>query len=674
MKHAALVLAVAGACHGATAPITTDGSPMPDATAAGDAPGDAAVDATVSPFSFDPPSLDFGWAGNLNTGLPQHIVISAIGTYPQFSLSLAGDETDKLDIIQTSCSSTLSGGGCSMDVIYSPQTPGDHTMTMTASAPGQISASAQIHAFGGTMPHPFGAGLPYLDFGLVTVGDIYGQPVTYKNSGTTTLPAISFNFAGESPDQWQLANDHCTGVQLAPMGTCTVTIVYAPTTLQPGAAVLYATAFDTDEIDLRADPRAASTLSISPTTYDFGTVGPSPSASVPFTITNTGSRTVTGITQSFYSPEYIATSSTCSSLAPGASCEIDVTLAPTATGPDGGSMTVSSSNAQSVTTGFTAIAIPREGVILDTWSHDFGTAENGTTGSNYTFTVTNVGTLAQTVMLSFDDDGASFTIAQDNCSATSLPAGKTCTFEIVFTPAAGSSHFARIHATSANNDAIAHLTGVSTPGDQPLNVGGYYFSNDAIGMIVVQQLSVVHEGGVPKIVTLSLVGPNANEFEMHDDTCTGTTLQVSGDACTVDVWYRPATVGTKLAYLKADWGADSRQGELDAGAFQVSGVFVNGDVNDVDFGNVAVGASASHTIGFKNFGDATSAPVMFQLDGINPGDFSVTNDSCTAVTLAPGDSCAATVVFAPHATGTKHSSLEVAIPGGGDPKLTGVGQ
>ena len=667
---AAWLLALASACTGGMSPATVDGASS-DATA--DATPDAPADAATPAFTFSPTSIDFGYFATPAAEAPVRLTLMNSGPRVAGALALTGDDTIDFHITQTTCNSILEDG-CWMDVIYTPHQSGDHTMTVTASAPGYVSASTSIHAIPGVMPHPFGAGVPYLDFGIVAVGDTYGQPVTYTNSGTTTLPPVSFTFAGESPDQWYLANDHCTGVQLAPMATCTVTVVYAPTTLQPGAAVLYGTAFDTDEIDLRADPRAATTLSISPTSYDFGTVGPGPSASVPFTITNTGSQTVTGITHSFYNPEYIATSSTCSSLAPGASCEIDVELAPTATGPDDGSMTVSSSNAQSVTSGFTAIAIPHEGVILDTWSHDFGTAETGTVGNSYTFTVTNVGTLDQTVMLSLDDDVTAFTIAQDNCTSTTLAAGKTCTFEIEFTPMIATSHFARVHATTANNDAIAHLTGISTPGDQPLNVGGFQFGNDAIGQILVQQLSVVHEGGVPKTVTLSLIGPDAGEFEMHHDTCTGTTLQVSGDSCTVDVWYRPATVGTKLAYLKADWGADSRQGELDATAFQVSESFVNADVPSLDFGTVSVGSSASHSVRFKNFGTATSAPMMFQLDGINPGDFAVTSDTCTGVALVYGASCTATVVFAPGTTGTKHSSLQIAIPNGGDPKLTGVGQ
>lgn len=675
MKTTWIVLLLLAACHGGMSPTTGDAPPTPDAGV--DAAADAPADAPVSPFTFVPDSLDFGYVGTTGAATsPQYLRVSAIGTYPGFSISLSGDSTDAFHILTTSCTSTLSGGGCEMYVEYTPLTLGDHTMTVTASAPGQIPATAQIHAIGGDMPHPFGAGLPFLDFGTLTVGELYGKPVTFHNHGTTTLPAVSFMFSGESPDQWQLTDDHCTGVQLAPGATCTVTVVYAPTAMVPGAAVLYGTAFDTDEIDLRADPKPATTLSISPANHDFGTVGSSPSASYPFTITNTGSAATTAITATMGSTQFAITSSTCGSLAPGDTCEIDVRAAPTSsTGPIGSSITVAATNSTTVDAGFTATAIPAEGVILDTWSHDFGSTAADTIGSNYTFTVTNVGTVAQPLSLSLDSDAAAFTLAQDNCSATTLAAGSTCTFEIVFTPKmVATSHFARVHVTSSSNDAIAHLTGISTPGDQPLNIGGFNFSTDAIGQIIIQQFLIVHEGGTVKVPTMSLLGPNASEFSMVNDTCTGTTLSVSGDSCTVDVWYRPATVGTKLAYLKADWGAGSAQGELDAGAFQVADPFVTSDPPSLDFGTIGVGTSKSLTLPYKNFGTATSAPVAFQLGGINPADFSLTNDSCTGVALAHGDTCSVTVVFTPGATGTRHSDLQVAVPGGNDAKLTGVGQ
>jgi hypothetical protein len=677
VKRVAWLLAVlAGACHGGTSPATIDGAATPDAAV--DATADASVDAAVSPFSFVPASLDFGYVPPGTVSAPIHLtVVSSItGDIPNFSLSFTGDDTAEIQISQTTCSSTFNSD-CMMDIEFAPQTAGDHMMQITASAPGQISASAPIHAIGGIAPHPFGQGSSYLDFGTVIVGDISGQLVTYHNWGTTTLPPITFMFAGESPDQYYLSNDHCTGVQLGPMETCTVVVVYAPTSLMtPGAAVLYGTAVDTDELDLRADPAAATTLSISPTSYDFGSVGPGPSGNVPFTITNTGSTIATGFSSTIYNSQFSVTSSTCTSLAPGATCEMDVQLAPTATGPDGGGMTVYAANATSAGTGFTAIGIPAEGVILDTWSHDFGTAQVGTTGSNYTFTVTNVGTVATTIALSLDDATTSFEIAQDNCSATSLGAGSTCTFEIIYVPQMATSLFARVHVTSSSNDAIAHLTGVATPADQPLHVipSDYNYSTDAIGQILSEEFTVASQGGTTKVPTMSLTGPNASEFQIVNDQCSGVSL-ASGQSCLVDVWYRPATVGTgKSASLIADWGTGTWTATLEAGAFEDSNAFVTSDPPSLDFGTVAVGQSASITLPFKNYGATTSPPVSMMLSGINPTEFSLTNDTCTNAVLINGEGCTVTVVFTPMSTGTKHADLQVTIADGGDPHLTGVGQ
>lgn len=81
---------------------------------------------------------------------------------------------------------------------------------------------------------------------------------------------------------------------------------------------------------------------------------------------------------------------------------------------------------------------------------------------------------------------------------------------------------------------------------------------------------------------MSLTGSNADELELVDDACTGTSL-APGVSCSVDVWYRPATVGTKSAKLQAVWAAGS--------------------------------ASATLSLPFTNHGAATSPAVSFALAG-----------------------------------------------------------
>ena len=668
-----IVVLLAAACHGGS------GSPAaPDAPSLDPGPADAPVDAGVSAFSFAPPSLDFGYVAPGTDSAPMELtVLNNTNTdIPDFSLALSGDDTTEFVISQTTCTSTLIRGGCKLQLGFAPTSVGEHMMKLTAMAPGQLPASASIHAIGGVAPHPFGTSISSLDFGTVTVGNSYGQVVTYQNSGTTTLPPVSFMFAGESPDQYHLEDDHCTGVQLPPQATCTVVVVYQPTAwMTPGAAILYGTALDTSELDLRAMATPATTLSISPPSYDFGNVGPGASGNVPFTITNTGSVTATGFAFTMYNTQYSVTSSTCTSVAPGDSCVMNVQLAPTATGPDGGSIRVYGANATNAQSSFTAIGIPAEGVVLDTWSHDFGTAEAGTIGSSYTFTVTNVGSMGTTVALSLDDDPTAFSIAQDNCSAVSLAAGGTCTFEIVYNPMIAGSHFARVHAKSSSNDAIAHLTGTATPGDMPLGVNpaSYNYTTIAIGQIPNEEFTVSNGGNTTKVPTMSLTGANADEFELKNDTCTGTSL-APGASCTVDVWYRPATVGTKSASLQAVWATGSSSASLSGGAFEDSNAFVTSDPPSYDFGGVTVGQTSSVTLPFTNHGAATSPPVSFSLEGPNNTDFALSMDNCTGAVLANGDTCTVTVSFTPASTGTKHASLQVTIMDGGNTPLTGTGQ
>jgi len=159
MKQAAWLLgSLAGACRGGTPPLAVDASPTLDASPA-DTRADAPVDALAPAFSFVPASLDFGYVLPGTASAPIHLVVvnNTNVTVPDFSLTLSGDDTIDLNISQTDCMSTLRGGDCSMDMEFVPRTDGVHMMTITATAPGQPSATASIHAIGGMAPHPFRA-------------------------------------------------------------------------------------------------------------------------------------------------------------------------------------------------------------------------------------------------------------------------------------------------------------------------------------------------------------------------------------------------------------------------------------------------------------------------------------------------------------------------------------
>ena len=78
------------------------------------------------------------------------------------------------------------------------------------------------------------------------------------------------------------------------------------------------------------------------------------------------------------------------------------------------------------------------------------------------------------------------------------------------------------------------------------------------------------------------------------------------------------------------------------------------------FGSILQGkASASQTITIANIGSSALNVGSLALTGINPLDFSITNNSCSAANLAPAASCTVDVAFNPAATGARNAGLAI---------------
>jgi len=531
----------------------TGGGPAPE-----DAPADTGV-AMGPVLELTPGSLDFGLATPFSNPAIQQITLFNHGPDEVTSLALAvtGPDPIELSIAQTTCLTALAAGdSCTIDIALVPRTYGERSATLSATADGQISATALVHGVvtaldsNTTSPH---------DFGLLPVGQTKSFDLALTNLGLTTLPAIGLRLGGGAASQFQLAADLCTGMHLTSQQSCPVTIVYAPTSLLAGSdAQLYVDIANiTWEIDLRGTATAATTLALSPTTQDFGSVAPPGSAILPFTITNTGTEVAENVLITSQGEVAIASTTCGATLDAGASCTAGVQVVPISTGPIHPEVFAVGTNTTRASALLTALALPTEGVIVDAWSHDFGATPQGTIGTSFTFTVTNVGTMATTIAYTFDDSADQFPFVQDTCTIAPLGAGDTCTFTLSFEPTAAvlGGAFARIHVTTPTNEAIVVLRGIAQPPlDQPLHVTPaiYSYGTLAIGQIASVPFTIENPGAVTKVPAISLAGPSANELVIANDTCTGVTLPASA-MCTVDVIYEPATTGAKAASLQVTW-------------------------------------------------------------------------------------------------------------------------
>ncbi|MBV9098061.1 MAG: hypothetical protein JO079_08385 [Frankiaceae bacterium] len=59
------------------------------------------------------------------------------------------------------------------------------------------------------------------------------RPLTYLNSGTTTLHPTGVQISGDNANRFAVSSDTCTGSAVAPGATCTVGVTFAPTTSDP---------------------------------------------------------------------------------------------------------------------------------------------------------------------------------------------------------------------------------------------------------------------------------------------------------------------------------------------------------------------------------------------------------------------------------------------------------
>jgi hypothetical protein len=170
-------------------------------------------------------------------------------------------------------------------------------------------------------------------FGDVVTGQtstIY--TVSIKNAGTAATGALATALTGEG---FVIAADRCDGVVLAPTEVCTIDVQFQPTT--PGAAhaavEVSASPGGALRFELTGTAYAPGDLAFDATTHDFLIVDAgTASAGTTFTLTNRGGSPTGALSTTIGgdSAQFTVMSDQCHgmTLAPGASCAIQIQFAP----------------------------------------------------------------------------------------------------------------------------------------------------------------------------------------------------------------------------------------------------------------------------------------------------------------------------------------------------------
>jgi uncharacterized repeat protein (TIGR01451 family) len=221
-----------------------------------------------------PSSVSFGDQQLGSTSAPQTVTISNTAAGGSQSLMLGqvtlGGSNPGDFRLDNSCSnaSLTPGGSCTVDISFSPTVLGSRSATL--SVPSNATSSPTMVELLGTgtasIPPPaVGVSPSSIDFGDQLVGSTSGaHPVTVTNaaaSGSQSLTLGQLTVGGTNAAEFSLGNDTCSNASLAPGGSCTVDVRFAPSQVGSRSANLNITsnaASSPDSVALSGNGTVAS--------------------------------------------------------------------------------------------------------------------------------------------------------------------------------------------------------------------------------------------------------------------------------------------------------------------------------------------------------------------------------------------------------------------------------
>ncbi len=361
------------------------------------------------------------------------------------------------------------------------------------------------------------------------------QTILVTNSGTSPLLVTSAAIGAEFTE-----TDTCTGVSIAPAGTCAVSVRFLPQA--PGARIglltLYANVAGGQAVaNLSGTATAPAAVVITPPSLNFGqtSVGAT-SAAQNLTISNHGGMS-SALTSLTASGDFAVTSSSCgSSLAPQSGCTVSLVFHPTAHGARTGTLTVVDDAGTQVAALTGAGTNPATDSLAPT-SLSFPLQQIGTSSPVQQVTFTNAGDLPLTLIAS----GVNGDFSVVNGCGASLAGGSSCVFSVRFVPGRVGPESGTLTVTDAFRSQLIKLSGIGAapPGVSLSPVAGLAFAPTGVGLASsTQALTLTNNGDEPLSIT-GLQLPAA--FLVGANTCN--SLVLAHSFCTVQISFLPSATG-----------------------------------------------------------------------------------------------------------------------------------
>ncbi len=431
---------------------------------------------------------------------------------------------------------------------------------------------------------------------------------------------------------------------------------------------------------------SAASLSVGSLTFSSTPVGTT-SAAQPVTLTNDGgaalavaSIAITGVDNTDFSE----TNNCGTSVSAGASCIINVTFSPTASGARTASVTIMD-NAGNVANSKQSVSLTGSGTVpgasTNTSSLTFAGQSIGTTSKAQTVTLTNNGGVSLSITSIAITGTNAGDFSQTNGCGTSLAAGTNCAINITFTPTASGTRTASVTITDdagniANSQQSVSLTGSGAVPGASLSAAGLTFAGQNTGTASsAQTVTLTNNGGAAlSISSIGITGANAGDFSQTNGC--GTNL-AAGANCAVNVTFTPTASGARNATVTITDNAGNVANSQQAISLTGTGTApaASLSVANLTFAGQNIGTtSAAQSAKLTNTGTGALTVSGITVTGPNSGDFSQTNNCGTSVSA--GSFCTISVMFTPISAGQRSATVTINDNASGSPQgltLAGTG-
>lgn len=505
------------------------------------------------------------------TGTPFVFTITNTGGASTGTLAtaLTGGGLDQFAITTNGCTGMVlaSQATCTIAVRFAPTSAGAKSASLTVTGSPGGSAATSLNGVG-LAPAMLSIAPTAQNYGNVVTTNNSTATMTLTNTGGVMSGTPSVVLGGADMALFTVASNTCVAA-LAPAGTCTVTVRFAPTTtgLKAGTLTVTATPGGMAVAALSGTGIGPGALSMSPTSRDLGSILQGQmSTAFSFTVSNTGGVATSSLTASITGSDashFMITSDMCTgqTLAPAATCMVSALFQPSSAGAKTASLSVTATMGGTAAATLNGTGLGPASLTITPTSATFGSVTLNTTSAATSFTVRNTGGVSSGVPSASlgGTNAGDFNISGDTCTAMLAP-NATCTVQVTFRPTVAGSRSASLAvAASPGGSPAASLSGTgATPGVLSISPTTRDFGSVLQNtMGPTQVFTVTNTGGsTTSAITIDIGGTQANQFNKTADGCSGMTLG-AGNSCMVSVRFEPSSTGPKSGSLTASAGGSA---------------------------------------------------------------------------------------------------------------------